>query len=91
MSRHGVHIPLLSAEECAVLLGRDPESVSGRSRTGTERGGAEAARQRMTVNLPVWMAERLDREAERRGVATEALIRSWLARQIRQQAAESEN
>jgi hypothetical protein len=34
---------------------------------------------RVNLDLPAWMIEALDRHAERRGVARQALIKMWLA------------
>ena len=37
------------------------------------------ARRQVHVDFPVWMVERLDEEAERLGVARQALIKMWIA------------
>jgi hypothetical protein len=34
---------------------------------------------RVNVDFPQWMLDRLDREAKRRGVTRQALIKMWLA------------
>ena len=34
---------------------------------------------RVNVDFPTWMVERLDREAQKRGVTRQALIKLWLA------------
>lgn len=39
-------------------------------------------RQRVEFRLPVWMVGRLDREARRRGVTRQALIKMWLAERL---------
>jgi guanylate kinase len=38
-----------------------------------------APMKRVNVDFPAWMVERLDREAKRRGVPRQALIKMWLA------------
>jgi hypothetical protein len=37
------------------------------------------APKRVNVDFPVWMVERLDREAMKRGVTRQSLIKLWLA------------
>lgn len=37
---------------------------------------------RVNVDIPQWMIARLDREAKRRGVTRQALIKIWLADRI---------
>lgn len=34
---------------------------------------------RVNVDFPVWMIAELDREAQRRGISRQALIKTWLA------------
>lgn len=48
------------------------------------RPGREA--KRVNVDFPEWMVERLDREAVRRGVTRQALIKMWLADRLDQAA-----
>lgn len=36
------------------------------------------AQKRVNVDLPVWMIERLDREAKRLGVPRQSLIKVWI-------------
>ena len=38
----------------------------------------ESATKAVNVDLPVWAVKELDREATRRGVARQALIKMWL-------------
>ena len=40
------------------------------------------ARRQVHVDFPVWMVERLDSEAERLGVARQALIKMWIAERL---------
>ena len=39
---------------------------------------------RVNVDFPVWMIERLDREANRLGVARQSLIKVWIAEHLAQ-------
>jgi hypothetical protein len=48
------------------------------------RPGLEA--KRVNVDIPQWMVSRLDREARRRGVTRQALIKMWLADRLDQAA-----
>ncbi len=43
----------------------------------TKRPGLEA--KRVNVDFPQWMIAGLDREAKRRGITRQALIKTWLA------------
>jgi CopG antitoxin of type II toxin-antitoxin system len=38
--------------------------------------------QRVNVDFPKWMIERLDREAERLGVTRQSIIKVWIAERI---------
>ena len=44
------------------------------------RPGLEA--KRVNVDFPTWMVQRLDREAQRRGVTRQSLIKMWLAERL---------
>jgi hypothetical protein len=48
------------------------------------RPGLEA--RRVNVDFPQWMVSGLDREAKRRGVTRQALIKMWLADRLDQAA-----
>ncbi|MDP1671299.1 MAG: CopG family transcriptional regulator, partial [Alphaproteobacteria bacterium] len=37
---------------------------------------------RVNVDFPVWMVQRLDREARRLGVTRQSLIKLWLAEKL---------
>ena len=37
---------------------------------------------RVNVDFPVWMIERLDREAKRLGITRQSLIKVWIAERI---------
>ncbi|MCH7939568.1 MAG: CopG family transcriptional regulator, partial [Candidatus Marinimicrobia bacterium] len=39
---------------------------------------------RVNVDFPLWMVQRLDREAKRLGVARQALIKLWVAERLEQ-------
>ena len=41
---------------------------------------------RVNVDLPVWMIERLDREAKHLGVMRQAIIKVWLAERLERSA-----
>jgi hypothetical protein len=45
--------------------------------SAVRRPGLEA--KRVNVDFPQWMVGRMDREAKRRGVTRQALIKMWLA------------
>jgi hypothetical protein len=38
---------------------------------------------RVNVDLPIWMIENLDREAERVGVTRQSIIKVWLAERLK--------
>lgn len=38
--------------------------------------------QRMNLDLPIWALKEIDREATRRGIARQALIKNWLIDRI---------
>jgi hypothetical protein len=42
----------------------------------------EVATKPVNVDLPIWAIKELDKEATRRGIARQALIKSWLVDQI---------
>lgn len=44
------------------------------------------ASQRLSVDAPAWMVDRLDREAERLGITRQSLIKVWLAERLEQRA-----
>lgn len=37
---------------------------------------------RVNVDIPIWMVERLDREAKRLGVSRQSIIKVWLAERL---------
>ena len=39
---------------------------------------------RVNVDFPIWMIDRLDREAKRLGVARQALVKVWIAERLAQ-------
>lgn len=47
---------------------------------GAERPNLKT--RRLNVDVPAWMAEALDREAARRGVSCQSLLRRWLSRSL---------
>ena len=42
---------------------------------------------RVNVDFPVWMIERLDREARRLGVPRQSIIKIWIAERLRKTSA----
>ena len=42
---------------------------------------------RVNVDMPVWMIQRLDRVAGRNGIARQALIKTWLVDRLKLEAA----
>jgi hypothetical protein len=38
---------------------------------------------RVNVDLPIWMIENLDREADRVGVTRQSIIKVWLAERLK--------
>lgn len=41
------------------------------------------AKERVNVDLPRWMIQRLDREAGRTGISRQAVIKGWLAERLK--------
>jgi hypothetical protein len=48
----------------------------------SQRQGLQS--QRLSVDAPAWMVDRLDREAERLGITRQSLIKVWLAERLEQ-------
>ena len=46
--------------------------LSGATRPGQEQ-------KRVNVDFPIWMIQRLDKEAKRLGIARQAIIKIWIA------------
>ena len=44
------------------------------------------AMKRVNVDFPLWMVAELDKEAQRRGISRQALIKTWLADRLEQAA-----
>lgn len=51
----------------------------------SRRPGRE--QRRVNVDFPLWMIESLDREAKRRGVTRQSIIKMWLADKLKESAA----
>ena len=45
------------------------------------------AKNRVNVDIPVWMIRKLDRVAGRNGIARQALIKAWLADRLKLETA----
>lgn len=44
-------------------------------------------KERVNLDLPKWILDRLDREASRKGVPRQSLIKIWLAERLKQEDA----
>jgi hypothetical protein len=60
--------------------GENVTSLLDRDRA--RRPGLE--QKRVNVDFPVWMIESLDREARRRGVTRQSIIKMWLADKLKE-------
>ena len=59
------------------------EDVTGfLDRDRAKRPGLE--QKRVNVDFPVWMIESLDKEARRRGVTRQSIIKMWLADKLKE-------
>ncbi len=45
--------------------------------------------QKVNIDMPLWMIQRLDREASRLGISRQAVIKTWLADKIKEQQLQS--
>ena len=45
--------------------------------------------QKVNIDMPLWMIQRLDREASRLGISRQAIIKTWLADRIKEQQLQS--
>jgi hypothetical protein len=76
----------ISAEELDRLFDEGEEDViqyfdlSKARRPGLEQ-------QKISISLPNWMVDSLDREAERVGVTRQAVIKLWLDERLKSQSA----
>ena len=43
-------------------------------------------KKRVNLDIPIWMIQRIDRQAGRNGIARQAQIKSWLADRIKTEA-----
>jgi hypothetical protein len=57
------------------------EDVSGQL-DGSKARHRNVELKRVNVDFPVWVVEGLDRQAERLGVARQALIKLWIAEKL---------
>ena len=68
----------ISAEELDRLFDEGSDEIEGYlDWDSARRPGLEV--RRVNVDFPQWMIVRLDREAKRRGVTRQALIKMWIA------------
>lgn len=69
--------PMIPAEELDRRFDEGEDVLQYFDLSRARRGGLE--KQRVNVDLPVWIVRRLDAEAAKRGVTRQALIKMWLA------------
>lgn len=69
--------PMISAEELDRRFDDGEDVLAYFDLSRARRGGA--ASKRVNIDFPEWMVHALDREAQKRGVARQALIKMWLA------------
>ncbi len=69
--------PMISAEELDRRFDDGEDVLQYFDLSRARRGGLE--KQRINIDFPAWMVRHLDREAARRGVTRQALIKMWLA------------
>ncbi len=64
----------------------DREFDAGKDVTGaldiTKARRPKQEQKRVNVDFPIWMVERLDKEAHRLGVARQSIIKVWLAERL---------
>lgn len=70
----------LTAEELDALHDQGADMTPYVDLASARRPGLEA--QRVNVDFPKWMVESLDREAERRGLPRQALIKYWISERL---------
>jgi len=46
----------------------------------------EIEKKKVSLNLPSWMVLRLDREARKRGVNRQAILKIWIAEKLKEQS-----
>ncbi len=60
---------------------KQAESYEKEDQKTTLKSGGEWAK-RVNVDIPVWAIKELDREADRRGITRQSLIKTWLIDRI---------
>jgi hypothetical protein len=66
----------------------DGQDISGfLDLSRSRRPGHE--QKRVNVDFPVWMIERLDREAKRLGVPRQSIIKIWIAERLQKTSAQT--
>ena len=70
----------MKAEEFDEAFDRGEDVTSALDLAAARRPGWE--QRRVNVDLPVWMIESLDREAERLGVTRQSIIKVWIAERL---------
>jgi hypothetical protein len=71
----------MKAKQFDEKFDRDEDVTRFLDRDRARRPGLE--QKRVNVDFPVWMIESLDREARRRGVSRQSIIKMWLADKLK--------
>jgi len=71
---------LLTAEELDALHDSGKDMSEYIDYSASRRPGLEA--QRVNVDFPQWMVGRLDREAARRGITRQSLVKYWISERL---------
>jgi hypothetical protein len=72
----------MKAKEFDEKFDRGEDVTQALDRDRVRRPGLE--QKRVNVDFPVWMIESLDREARRRGVTRQSIIKMWLADKLKE-------
>jgi hypothetical protein len=71
---------MLTAEELDALHDTGKDMSAYIDYSSARRPGLEA--QRINVDFPQWMVESLDREAGRRGITRQSMIKYWISERL---------
>lgn len=75
----------MKAEEFDERFDRGEDITDALDLSTLRRPGEE--QRRVNVDFPVWMIERLDREARHLGVTRQSIIKMWLAERLEKRVA----
>ena len=70
----------MKASEFDRLFEAGESTVEYLDKTQMKRPGLE--QRRITVDFPVWMVHRLDKEATRLGITRQSIIKMWISEKI---------